>query len=208
MAESTGRPRTARVRNPRGQGGRLREQLVEAAAHLLADADQPESLTLRSVAREVGVAPASIYGHFPDLGALLDQVLELRYRELTEALRSASEGLDGSERLMGLCAAYVGWGLDHPGEYRTLFGGRIPAGVTVASHETGIGLLAVLTAALPDPLADGDDVKPDERQRAGLLLWTSLHGLVSARMEHPGIPWPPWREHVADIVALHGAAGA
>ena len=43
---------------------------MEAAAHLLATLDQPETLTLRQVAREVGVAPASIYSHFPDtLGA-------------------------------------------------------------------------------------------------------------------------------------------
>src|SRR5256885_6675968 len=60
-------PYTTLFRSPRGQGQLLKAQLVEAAAHLLATLDQPETLTLRQVAREVGVAPASIYSHFPDL---------------------------------------------------------------------------------------------------------------------------------------------
>ena len=191
-----------RTRNPRGQGGRLREQLVEAAAHLLATVDQPESLTLRRVAREVGVAPASVYGHFADFGALFNHVLALRYRELDEMLRSASDGPDAPARLMGLCVAYVDWGVRHPGEYRTLFGGRIPAGVTMTAHEPGIALLELLTAALSEALDHDGDASSEERRRAGLLLWTALHGLVSARAEHPGIPWPDWRDQGSDIVAM------
>ena len=48
-----------RQRNPRGQGERLRDDIIEAASALLADPAAPP-LTLRAVAREVGVAATSV----------------------------------------------------------------------------------------------------------------------------------------------------
>jgi AcrR family transcriptional regulator len=194
-----------RKRNPRGQGGALREQLIDAAARLLASAEQPESLTLRQVAREVGVAPASIYGHFADFGALFNHILDLRYRELAGVLRAAGAQASPLGRLVGICVAYVGWGVHHPGEYRTLFGGRIPPGVTIADHEPGVELLEFMTAALAGVVDPEGCMAPEEHAEAGLLMWTSLHGLVAARAEHPKIDWPPWRDQAAAIVALHSA---
>ena len=55
----------ARQRNPRGQGERLRDDIIEAASRLLADPAAPP-LTLRAVAREVGVAATSVYLHFDE----------------------------------------------------------------------------------------------------------------------------------------------
>lgn len=105
----------ARRRNPRGQGQLLKAQLVEAAAKLLATLDQPETLTLRQVAREVGVAPASIYSHFPDLGALIQHVLRLRYDELARLMNEAARPApDPLADLVARCAAYVRWGSNSP----------------------------------------------------------------------------------------------
>lgn len=88
---SSQEPSVPRRRNPRGQGEVLKAQLVDAAAKLLATLDQPETLTLRQVAREVGVAPASIYSHFTDLSALIQHVLRLRYQELARLMDEAAQ---------------------------------------------------------------------------------------------------------------------
>lgn len=197
----------ARRRNPRGQGQLLKAQLVEAAAHLLATLEQPESLTLRQVAREVGVAPASIYSHFPDLSALIEHVLRLRYDELAQLMDQAAESAASPlGTLVGRCGAYVHWGVEQPGSYRTLFGGRMPADLVPGSaHGAGAELLSSVVAALADVADDAERTRRTDTQRwqAGLLLWTALHGLVSLYNDHGNIPWPPLNDLLADLLSLH-----
>lgn len=197
---------TTRRRNPRGQGRLLKAQLVEAAAHLLATLDQPETLTLRQVAREVGVAPASIYSHFPDLSALVEHVLRLRYDELAQIMDQAAEsGANSLAELVGRCAAYVHWGVEQPGQYRTMFGGRMPADLVPGSaHGAGAELLDSVVAAL-GAVAEEDGTRSTQAQRwqAGLLLWTALHGLVVLYNDHGDIPWPPLNDLLADLLSLH-----
>ncbi|NUP51782.1 MAG: TetR/AcrR family transcriptional regulator [Catenulispora sp.] len=198
----------ARRRNPRGQGRLLKAQLVEAAAHLLATLEQPETLTLRQVAREVGVAPASIYSHFPDLGALIEHVLRLRYDEVARLMnRAAESAATPLATLVGQCAAYVRWGVEQPGSYRTLFGGRMPADLVPGSaHGAGAELLGSVVTALGDVTDPGRNRTTDAEQwQAGLLLWTALHGLVSLYNDHGNIPWPPLNDLLADLLSLHTA---
>ena len=56
-----------RPRSPRGDGGQLRADIIEAARQILAETGAPEELTLRGVARQVGIAATSIYLHFPNI---------------------------------------------------------------------------------------------------------------------------------------------
>ncbi len=71
---SVGRVRTmvgqaqtrGRRRNPRGEGDRLREELITAASEMIADSGDVSQLTLRGVAKKIGIAAPSIYRHFPD----------------------------------------------------------------------------------------------------------------------------------------------
>ncbi|MFH8533924.1 TetR/AcrR family transcriptional regulator [Streptomyces tendae] len=199
--------RTApRRRNPRGQGETLRAELVEATARLLATLDRPETLTLRQVAREVGVAPASIYGHFSDLGALIQHVLRLRYEELAqlmnEAAAPAAEPLDD---LVARCAAYTHWGVDHPGEYGTLIGGRLPPElVPLTAHGAGEELLGSVIASLAGVRQRrGEPADPERSRQAGLLLWTALHGLVALYNDHGNLPWPPLDDLITNTLSLH-----
>ncbi|MFI0169599.1 TetR/AcrR family transcriptional regulator [Streptomyces sp. NPDC017095] len=204
-----------RRRNPRGQGQILKAELVEAAARLLATLERPETLTLRQVAREVGVAPASIYGHFPDLGALVQHVLRLRYDELAAVMRTAADGAEGPlADLVARCAAYVHWGVDHPGQYRTLFGGGMPAElVPTNAHGAGEELLGSVVASLADARQDQPEHQDryEHRDRrgleqdwqAGLLLWTALHGLVALYNAHGNMPWPDLTDLIAQTLALH-----
>ncbi|MEV7129144.1 TetR/AcrR family transcriptional regulator [Streptomyces sp. NPDC093260] len=204
-----------RRRNPRGQGQVLKAELVEAAARLLATLERPETLTLRQVAREVGVAPASIYGHFPDLGALVQHVLRLRYDELAAVMRTAADGTEGPlADLVARCAAYVHWGVDHPGPYRTLFGGGMPAElVPTNAHGAGEELLGSVVASLAGARQDQPEHQdrhehrdrrgPEQDWQAGLLLWTALHGLVALYNAHGNMPWPDLTDLIAQTLALH-----
>src|ERR1700688_3951627 len=79
-----------RRRNPRGQGDRLREDMIGAASRLLADPAAPP-LTLRGVARAAGVAATSVYLHFEDTDALIIAVAERHISTLPEAQRTARD---------------------------------------------------------------------------------------------------------------------
>jgi AcrR family transcriptional regulator len=204
-------PTASRQRNPRGQGQILREQLVAAATDLLATLDSPQALTLRMVARQVGVAPASVYGHFADLGALVEHVLRLRYEELAELMtRAAGRASTPVEDLVARCAAYLCWGTANPGHYRVVFGGRAPSDVFPSTaHEAGAELLAGVVAALAaasTPQArevQGAAHDSHGQLRAGLLLWAGLHGIITLHNDRHNAPWPPLDELLVHLVALH-----
>ena len=204
-------PAAARQRNPRGQGQILREQLVEAATGLLATLDSPQALTLRMVARQVGIAPASVYSHFADLNTLVEHVLRLRYQELAEVMNRAAERASTPvEDLVGRCAAYLYWGTDNPGHYRVVFGGRAPSDVfPSAAHGAGAELLAGVVAALAaatTPAARHAQGAADDgygQQRAGLLLWAGLHGIVTLHNDRHNAPWPPLDELLVQLIALY-----
>jgi len=195
-----------RQRNPRGQGQLLRDQLVEATARLLATMDRPETLTLRQVAREVGVAPASIYSHFADLTALIEHVLKLRYDELGFLMNAAAAAATSPlAELVARCAAYVHWGVEHPGEYRTVIGGAMPEQlVPLNAHGAGEELLNTLVRALAAASRQGGEPSTaDEQWRAGLILWTGMHGLVSLYNSHGNLPWPALDDLLAQLLSLH-----
>lgn len=207
----------ARQRNPKGQGQALKAELVAAAARLLATMDRPETLTLRQVAREVGVAPASIYSHFPHLDALIQHVLWMRYDDLARRMdEAASTASDPLGELVARCSAYAEWGVAHPGEYRTLFGGALPPEVVpLHAHGAGEELLDALVTSLAgarlpaDPTTATDPSGPpalpmtSAHWQAGLVLWTSLHGLISLYNAHGDLPWPPLPDLLADLITLH-----
>ena len=110
-------------RNARGQGARLTEDIVSGALALIEREGTDEAVTLRAVAREIGIAAPSIYAHFPDRAAIMLAVVARVFDELTQAISQARRGAadDPVERLVAGCEAYVAFGLRTPARYRVLF---------------------------------------------------------------------------------------
>jgi AcrR family transcriptional regulator len=196
------------ARRRRGEGGLPRRRLLDAAVGLLGELDSPESLTLRMVARRAGVPAAGAYSHFADLDDLIGTVLTDRHADLAAgmelAARATNEPLD---ELAARTRAYVHWGLEHPGHYRVVFEGRIPADVT---REPGAGEGAAMLECVAASLAgardagEGPPAEPsDTRWRAGLLLWTGLHGIVSLRINTHAVDWPDVDDMLADLLVAH-----
>ena len=92
-------------------------------ARLLEKSGDAGTLSLRAIAREVGVAATSIYLHFDSLQALLRAVKEEKYAEFSAACRAAIESAadDPRSRLRALTEAYVDFALERPGTYKVLF---------------------------------------------------------------------------------------
>jgi len=187
----------ARTRNPRGQGARLRAELIEAASGLLADLGSADRLSIRAVAAATGVAAPSVYRHFPDLSSLLTAVVVERSRELARTLDAAgSNGTDPFDALRRRCRAYLGFAETHPAHYRVLFNatglGPLNVGTEGRFEHPCAGSFAGLVEAVQRCLDTQAHTaaEPNSRFRT-FQLWAWLHGLVDLRIGKSGMPWPP-----------------
>ena len=161
--------------------GRLRDELVQAASDLLERTGAVEAVTLRAVAREAGVSAPAVYGHFADLDALLDAVVDQGFERLrTEVLAAVAPLSDPAERLVAGCRAYVDAGLAAPARYRAMFGPR-------RGH--GAQAFAVLVDGVAACVAAGRSASADPAADAA-LLWTALHGVVTLHVAGPRPSWP------------------
>jgi AcrR family transcriptional regulator len=119
---------SARVRpaNPRGQDDRLRQQLL-AAARAAIEAHGARQLTLRGLARKVGVTPPSLYLHFPNLDHLLAAIVEQAFGDPSVATNAAARDvLEPADELRARCRAYCRFGLAHPHLYQLMFQEDLP----------------------------------------------------------------------------------
>lgn len=112
-----------RTRNRWGEGDRLRGEILAAAARLLAELGGEDGLTIRGVARAVGIAPASIYQHFADRAELVQGLLDYEYARLRDSMRAAEESLGETDvvgRVRAQIHAYCAFAMNHPGHYRLM----------------------------------------------------------------------------------------
>ena len=195
MSAAAGAP-GPRARHRRGEGDLLRAEILAAATHLLDSSGDARAVTLRAVARTVGIAASSIYPHFPDQSAVVLAVVRQAFTELVDWLRSAvgEAGDDPCQRLHALCQAYLDFARDHPERYRTMFGGTwTPAadsGIT-SDDLASLGAEAVdlvvehLTACVTAGRCTSEDPEAD-----AVALWVGLHGLAHQRAASTTFPWP------------------
>lgn len=185
-----------RRRNQRGQGARLREELIEAASGLLAEQGAPEQVSIRAVASAAGVTPPSIYLHFADRKSLLRAVVAKRFDDFARALSEAeAAGKDPLDALRRRCRAYFGFAREHPGHYRVLFSAAAlgPKGIGTYGKTDHPGLASFI--ALVDAVQRCLDA--GARQHGGrdsfflaIQLWAWMHGLIDLRISKPEMPWP------------------
>ena len=98
-----------RRKNRRGEGVRLRVELIEATARLLEASGDAQVLTLAAVAREARIAAPSIYRHFSDRNELVEAVVADRFDRLDETLAGAMAHTFGpAEGLRACCARTAG----------------------------------------------------------------------------------------------------
>ncbi|MGH2673230.1 MAG: TetR/AcrR family transcriptional regulator [Actinomycetota bacterium] len=198
-------PRRARAR--RGEGDKLREQILEAASRLLVQTGDEDAVSIRAVAEAVGVTPPSIYRHFADKNELIFAICERYFDELD---RLTNEGAGGSgdpiESLMLRGRAYVRFGLENPEPYRVIFMRRasdtpLPWQVEKILNASAFGnLLGDVRRAIDAGLIEGDPML------VSISLWSAVHGLTSLLISKPRFPWPEVEVLVDQVArsALYG----
>lgn len=181
---------------------------MDAAAALLERTGQEEAVTLRAVARQVGVTPTSLYSHFADPQEILRAVVARAFGQLLEALRRPAEApTDPVGRLLEVSRAYLAFAAERPHLYRVLFERHRTPGtdaISVDGIDTMLGAeaFAVLVDAVGGCVASGDSTEQSP-QAGAARVWVALHGLATLRASLPNFPWPPGSE-LDDLVERAG----
>ena len=190
----------------RGEGDRLRGEIIDAAVKVLAALGPEDPFSLRSVAKEARIAAPSVYIQFSDRNVLLLAVLEKLFSEQVSTRNNAEEaaakaGGGAWERLLSRSIATVQFGLKHPGHYKVLFEGRVVPRLNdprVANF--GRPLLKRSIELIREiPTGAGPERVSEDPQRLALLLWAGLHGVISLRINKPTLEWPQAKELAEQI---------
>jgi AcrR family transcriptional regulator len=191
-------PGLTRRRNPRGEGTRLREEIITAADQMIAETGDDSALTLRGVAKRVGIAAPSIYRHFADVDELKMAVVGRTFAGFAQARDAATPAVDDPvAALLARCRAYLHFALANPGAYRYLFSHHAPTG-DPARPLVGMPVFDALADSIRRSQQAGSARATDDPRWLAAQVWAALHGLVLLRMNTPGFPWPGPLEDMAD----------
>ena len=184
----------------------LTAEITAAARRQLAEVGAA-GLSLRAVARELGMASSALYRYFPSRDDLLTRLITDGY----DALGAAAEDADDPaapprERWLAVCRAVRSWARAHPHEYALLYGTPVPGyaaprETVPAAARVGLVLGRVLgdaarSGTLPDTagrerdpelvsdetaaiLGGAHPALDDAVRVRALLAWSSLYGTVS-----------------------------
>ncbi|HEX9992587.1 MAG TPA: TetR/AcrR family transcriptional regulator [Acidimicrobiales bacterium] len=197
---TTAAPRRARAR--RGEGERLREEILAAAERLLLETGSEEAVSIRAVAAAVGVTPPSIYRHFADKNHLLFEVCAVQMARLGEHLRSAMAEVDDPVVALGVMGeAYVRFGVEHPEHYRIMFMGRSDLTPEQYADELLVETSPfAMLVAMCQRAVDAGATRHRDAFRVALVLWSAVHGLTSLLVAKPNLPWPDVDVLVHDLL--------
>ncbi len=161
--------------------GAFRGRAVAAAAKLFAEQGYA-GVTLRSLAKALGVSPMTPYRYFENKEELFARVRTEALRRFADVQRDAVAGVDDPEEaLRTLGRVYVRFALDAPDAYHTIFdslqaqSGKYPELESEQARAFSY-LQAAVAAAVDAGLMQGEPL-----QRAH-MLWAQVHGLVSLHL--------------------------
>jgi AcrR family transcriptional regulator len=186
----------------------LTREITEVARRQLAT-EGAGQLSLRAVAKEMGMVSSAIYRYFPSRDDLLTALIVDGYNAIGEVAEQADRGCPGGDypgRWLAVAGAVRDWALAHPHEYALVYGSPVPGyqapqqtiapaaraatvfgAIISAAQAAGALRLPKGGPAVPESLrADAAGLResimpgvPDDVIAAGVTCWAGLFGLVS-----------------------------
>lgn len=203
-AQERSAPRTARER----ARAEITQEILNAGLRHLAT-DGASALSLRAIARDLGMASSAVYRYVASRDDLLTRLIIDAYNALGEAAESAEAQADRADllaRWSAVCIAVRGWALANPNRYALIYGSPVPGYVappdTIAPASRVAALISriLVEAAARDlvPAEIASETLPPEASDAlepvrafigpgasnalihrGLMAWTGLYGAIS-----------------------------
>ena len=158
--------------------GNLPAALVEAATELIEESDL-DALTLRAVARKVGVTHAAPYRHFRDKAALLGAVAAAGFEALGAAMaRQRKLAPAPAQGLAAAGRAYLDFAITGAARFRLMFADERGGGLGDGGDASSAVVLSEIERAVATLPADARTTSAAEQRQLALSLWAQWHGLA------------------------------
>ncbi|WP_253772350.1 TetR/AcrR family transcriptional regulator [Goodfellowiella coeruleoviolacea] len=164
---------------------------IKAIALKLMATGGPDAISLRAIAREMGMTANAIYGYYATRDELVTVLISDVYTDLVSAVEAARDALpdsDAAGRLLAWAQTFREWSLANPEGFRLIYGDAVPGyqpppggPAADAAHRACAGLTGLVAAAWP---------RARTRQPHDGYAWHDFDpGLVSlVRAEFPDLP--------------------
>lgn len=158
--------------------GDLRRALIDAGLILLKEREA-DDLSLREVARAVGVSATAVYRHFPHKDALLDALAAEGLGQLAAAQHAAAEAAGGGEQgFIATGVAYVRFALANPALFRLTFGATAARNILEAPEHVPDAMAFLRRNAEAAAAHFGGDPRV-----IAIRAWSIAHGLATLMLE-------------------------
>ncbi|PHR68635.1 TetR/AcrR family transcriptional regulator [Alcanivorax sp.] len=155
--------------------GDLHQQAHDQALAVLR-LEGDSAISLRGIAKQIGVSAPALYRHYADRESLLAELAISGFAALRQQLLSVEQHAPRAA-LIGIGLAYVAFAQSEPNLYRLMFGGRVlPKGAHPRLDQAGLGAFNVLQ----DTIARGQRagyLKPAPLSLMTATAWSLVHGL-------------------------------
>ena len=158
----------------------LREACLAEALAIIAS-DGVEKLSLREVARRLGVSHQAPYKHFPSRDHILAAIVARAFADFAQNLDSGGQSGDPDQDMARMARSYLAYATTHPLEYRLMFGTPLP---DAQDHPDMMREAKHAFRLLCDGLKRKAELKGHQPQDDAIILdalfiWSGLHGLAS-----------------------------
>ena len=158
----------------------LREACIDEALAII-ERDGVEALSLREVARRLGVSHQAPYKHYPSRDHLLAEVVRRAFAAFADHLDARPREPDAFADLHAMGRAYLDYASRHPLHYRLIFGTPLP---DAEAHPEMMTRGRYAFALLEEAIAALDAARPAAARAAeprldALHVWSMLHGMAS-----------------------------
>jgi AcrR family transcriptional regulator len=182
------------------------QEIKTIAVRLMAEGG-PSAISLRAIAREMGMTAGALYGYYATRDDLVTELIADVYTALADAEEQARDAVpreDTVGRVLAVGGAFRAWAIGHPEEFQLIYGDAVPGyqapegGAAVEAEQRACAVLTGLVADAWPHVEDAGDFGwsdfvpgfvdmirasfpdlPPEAVALAMRMWGRMHGLVS-----------------------------
>lgn len=177
---------TDRAQNRYGEGAKLRDELLDATVQLMARHGSADQLTLRGIAREVGVSPTAIYRHFDGHEEMVVEAVRQCWDAFDTVMLESAANDDHFQAMRDAGVAYLRFAHENPGRYQVMFSGQVNVEFETSTSVVAFDVLVKIVTRILSALDDERDPT-----FVAFQVFTWVHGIASlGNAQHDAMEWP------------------